>query len=409
MTSRKTTVPPLLHPYLSLPPESSLLLLTGVLNASTHWLSVRVLLGALGDVSSRRRNGGREGGSRREEQGNGEGKDEDRKGEGKDEERKGGGKDEEDVAVVLVSWQRDFEFWKTEARRGAGLDLARLAQQDRFAFVDGLTHLLSPPTSTPTPASTPAQPAQTLPLRSHPAVPIRNTAAPTSRRSVPPASTPASTPTPPTQRSPSAKLSPKNQHTLHSPTLSHAQDTITTAISTLLTLNPNKRILLLLDAPSTPLALTPTPLSTPLLQLLLSLRSMVYATVITLETDLPFLQPSVHALSQSRDTGEMGEVSEMAEGRMQSPLATEMARLLVGLAHQARWVVGVRGLDTGVARDVSGVVRCSRGGAWDDDFDEEEEEVDDMRQEQAKEIEVLHFVQGDGRVNVFERGGGEIG
>lgn len=77
------------------------------------------MLGALGDVSSRRRNGGREGGSRREEQGNGEGKDEDRKGEGKDEERKGGGKDEEDVAVVLVSWQRDFEFWKTEARRGA--------------------------------------------------------------------------------------------------------------------------------------------------------------------------------------------------------------------------------------------------------------------------------------------------
>lgn len=85
-----------------------------------------------------------------------------------------------------------------------------------------------------------------------------------------------------------------------------------------------------------------------------------------------------------------------------------MSRLVVGMAHQARWVVSVRGLDTGVARDVSGVVRCSRGGGWDDDVDEEEEEGQ-AKKTAEKEIEVLYFVQGDGGVKVFERGGGEIG
>lgn len=86
-----------------------------------------------------------------------------------------------------------------------------------------------------------------------------------------------------------------------------------------------------------------------------------------------------------------------------------MSRLVVGLGHQARWVVGVRGLDTGVARDVSGVVRCSRGGAWDDDDDDQEDEEERTNKTAEKEVEVLYFVQGDGRVNVFERGGGEIG
>ncbi len=61
----------------------------------------------------------------------------------------------------------------------------------------------------------------------------------------------------------------------------------------------------------------------------------------------------------------------------------------MGLTHQASVVVGLRGLDTGVARDVSGVLRITRGG---DDGDEVEEK------------EVLYYVSGDGSVKVFERG-----
>jgi elongator complex protein 6 len=64
-------------------------------------------------------------------------------------------------------------------------------------------------------------------------------------------------------------------------------------------------------------------------------------------------------------------------------------------------VVGLRALDTGKARDVSGVVRVCRGGAWDVEDAEEGEE--------KKELEALYFVQGDGGVRVFERGEVSVG
>lgn len=102
MTSRKTNIPPLLEPYLSLPPEASLLLLTGVLNATPHWLTTRVLRGAYGDSSrNQTRNPPR----------------------GQDVEGQGIGADD-DVAVVFVSWLRTWEFWKGEARRGAVSSIA---------------------------------------------------------------------------------------------------------------------------------------------------------------------------------------------------------------------------------------------------------------------------------------------
>jgi len=72
-------------------------------------------------------------------------------------------------------------------------------------------------------------------------------------------------------------------------------------------------------------------------------------------------------------------------------------------AHVSKWVLSLRPLDTGKARDVSGVIRVSRGGAWDDD--DEEEEV----KEQQKELEALYFVQNDGGVRVFERGEASVG
>jgi len=39
--------PPLLEPYLGLPPEAALVLLTGVLGASTNWLVLRYLQSVL--------------------------------------------------------------------------------------------------------------------------------------------------------------------------------------------------------------------------------------------------------------------------------------------------------------------------------------------------------------------------
>ena len=68
----------------------------------------------------------------------------------------------------------------------------------------------------------------------------------------------------------------------------------------------------------------------------------------------------------------------------------------------SKWVLSLRPLDTGKARDVSGVIRVSRGGAWDDDDAEEENE-------QQRELEALYFVQNDGGVKVFERGEASVG
>lgn len=73
-----------------------------------------------------------------------------------------------------------------------------------------------------------------------------------------------------------------------------------------------------------------------------------------------------------------------------TPLEINHASLVMSLAHQAHALMGVRELDTGVARDVSGVLGIGRGGG-------EGAEV-------VEEKEVLYFVGGDGGVRVFERG-----
>lgn len=89
MTTPHPSIPPLLSPYLSLPPPSSLILLTSVLGASTNWLLLRFLCAALG-VS---KTGGY---ASTEERGEG-----------------GGG----DVRVVLVSFLRGWRGWREGGRR----------------------------------------------------------------------------------------------------------------------------------------------------------------------------------------------------------------------------------------------------------------------------------------------------
>lgn len=90
-----TRIPHLLTPYLSLP-SSSLTLLTSVLGATTNWLLLRYLLHHLApraaddDEPQNLRRRGRT-----------------------DDEGAGGG----DTAVVLVSFMRDYAFWKDGAAK----------------------------------------------------------------------------------------------------------------------------------------------------------------------------------------------------------------------------------------------------------------------------------------------------
>lgn len=60
-------------------------------------------------------------------------------------------------------------------------------------------------------------------------------------------------------------------------------------------------------------------------------------------------------------------------------------------------VVQLRNLETGAARDVSGVLRASKGGAWSESDSTDAES-------KWEEKEVLYFIQRDGSVNVFGRG-----
>lgn len=73
-----------------------------------------------------------------------------------------------------------------------------------------------------------------------------------------------------------------------------------------------------------------------------------------------------------------------------TPLEIDHVLLIMSVAHQARCIFTVRELDTGVAKDVSGVLRVGRGGG------EGAEEVERK--------EMLYFVANDGGVNIFERG-----
>lgn len=83
-------IPHLLDSYLSLPPETSQIVLTGILGASTNWLTLRYLYSLLrpATAASPRHNGD----GAAEEAG-------------------------EDVKVLLVSFMRDYAFWKDGAGR----------------------------------------------------------------------------------------------------------------------------------------------------------------------------------------------------------------------------------------------------------------------------------------------------
>jgi elongator complex protein 6 len=60
-------------------------------------------------------------------------------------------------------------------------------------------------------------------------------------------------------------------------------------------------------------------------------------------------------------------------------------------------VMQLRNLETGAARDVSGVLRVSKGGAWG-------QGASTSAEKRWEEKEVLYFVQRDGGVSVFGRG-----
>jgi len=106
-------------------------------------------------------------------------------------------------------------------------------------------------------------------------------------------------------------------------------------------------------------------------EMLMDLREHVHAAVVTLSADIPLVSAQ------------------------QTPLETNHSAFLLSTAHQADFIMSLRLLDTGTARDVSGVVRITIGDPAADD-------CHDVQRGMEKEL--LYFVGGDGGVKVFERG-----
>lgn len=360
-----TRIPPQLQPYVQLPRDDSVLLLTSTLGASANWLLIRFLCNALSTTTPE--DGGDEG-----------------------------------YNVVLVSWMREYDFWRQEARKGAALDLEKLRREGQFAFIDGLGA-----GGNVTDGNTPSRDSQTK-VQTTPRVAVAN-ATPTQRgpqilpargppgRVVPargpPPTTPAAAATAIASSSAtiapngpaSAKKSAPGHHTLKSLDIADIRTTISTAISSFSTSAAQRKTLLFFDNPDLLLALNPAITPSDFTSLMLQLHTL----------------PSVsHVLTHIQADNPLLSLSTPPQ-----PLEVAHHNLLVKCAHMSRRILGVRILDTGVARDVSGVIRVTeqRRQWFDVGFGiEENQETDDS----GRGKEFLYQVKSDGSVKVFERGAG---
>ncbi|KAJ5780476.1 hypothetical protein N7457_005636 [Penicillium paradoxum] len=340
-------LPPLLAPYVSTLPDSSLTLVSSILGATSNWLILRFLHAALSSSSPNSAFGldGLQNGTKKK--------------------------------VVLVSFMRSYEFWRTEAKR-LGLDLTRLADKQHFAFIDGLSELFYAPQATATPTISPAglgsSPRTTLPMRS------------------PPGAVPGRSPQPmrPTAPAVRGNVAPKQTEAgiakkLHFSGRGLASlDALEKDISSVIeqqrrSMEDGEELLLIIDQPDLLLAATGPSMgigATEMAEWITGLQQLAHATVLTLATDAPL----IHNAS-------------ISAGLLATPIETEHAALAIGLAHRARSVMQLRTLDTGAAKDVSGVLRISRGGG-----------MSSSEEESLEEREALYFIQRDGGVTVFGRG-----
>ncbi|KAF8434952.1 hypothetical protein BGX38DRAFT_1275246 [Terfezia claveryi] len=294
-------------------------------------------------------------------------------------------------AVVLVSFVNDERFLREGLRRGAGVDTQQYEKMGKLKVIDGLSRLfensyLTANTNTTTTTNPPPilggpVPARGGPLALSPLRGIPSQLQPATSRNLP-------CQTPSSQVTAKLRLDVSPDGTLTSTRLKGLYTTISTALLSL-TPTPTEKPLLAVDSPDLLLATTSLPAHS-LWDFLLDLRELSHNLLLTLNADTPLLTPAISLATSLFHNQAPPPLGTGAHTRLE----TESAVFITMAVHNAEWVVGLRLLDTGVAKDVSGVMRITRGGAW------EELEGDGER-----EKEVLYFVgEGGGGVEIFDRG-----
>ncbi|KAI0391712.1 hypothetical protein F5Y17DRAFT_396640 [Xylariaceae sp. FL0594] len=295
--------PPLLEPYVRLPHETSLILLSGVLGTSTNWLVQRYLHTLLTSSSSSPSPSSPNNNSNPSSQ----------------------PQHASSVSVVLVSFLRDHAFWKDGCRR-LGLDLEQTSRKGSFAFVDGLTGLFVPGRSNNNKVEDEARGG--------------------------------------------------GKYVLREATAEHFRKTVEDAVqrvqlSAAAAGGGEAQTVLVIDQPDLLLAVANDAMTAQDLRgAILALREKVHSCIVTVSADEPLIA---------------------AQG---TTLEKEHASLALSLAHDAQLVMSLRMLETGTAKDVSGVLRITPGG--DEDTAGTTTAVEDR--------ELLYFIGGDGGFRVFERG-----
>lgn len=280
-----------------------------------------------------------------------------------------------------------------------------MQQHNRFAFIDGLTRLYTLPKSTSNPAAPPpkATALTNLSTRQTP-IPLRSPrASPSSMTST------ITSDSPPLkhQSSHSQSQTPfQSQTAITDSTLTALETFITTTLSQLSPSSssssqsqpqPQPQTILILDTPSFLLYDHPKTSSRTLLALLLRLRALpsIHSVILSLPADGPLLAASPYSAFNPSNRSDEHENDRVATGS--TPLDIESASFIIGSAYQANVVMACRGLDTGWAEDVSGVVRVSRGGA---------ELAHGQAERTERGGEWLYYITKDGGAKVWGRRGG---
>ncbi|KIW35484.1 uncharacterized protein PV07_02180 [Cladophialophora immunda] len=268
--------------------------------------------------------------------------------------------------VVLASFLRPLSLW-VELGKKIGLDIQSLLRSKKIVYVDGLTYAPSSPISISGGGGGDPAPSLTTRLKSLAFNDVQDALDSALKSISTTISTPASTSSPtsgtPTPRIPSTSMQP------------------TQGIE-------GPKPFIFLDGVDFLVASQPFLSTTSVQAFLASLRTQSQSLFLSCNADTPLL----HIATSANEEG--------------LPLERNQAHLVTAMAHQSRWVLQLRGLDTGSARDVSGVIRASKGGGYESN----EDELGDSSRSRvgtANELddaEWLYQVKGDGSVRVWGRG-----